>query len=373
MIKNVAKSLIVELLNDAGITVNGQNPGDITVHNEQFYSRILRGGSLALGETYMDLWWDCTALDVLFERLMLAHTEDKIKRNIRLILKLALARIINFQTPKRAFQVGLKHYDLGNDLFECMLDRNMNYTCGYWKNASTLDEAQLAKLDLACRKLQLKPGMRVLDIGCGWGALAKHMAENYQVHVTGVTISKEQCDYAKNKCQGLPVDIRLQDYRELSGQFDRIVSLGMFEHVGHLNYRTYMNIVKKLLTDDGLFLLHTIGSNTSVTRTDEWIGKYIFPNGMLPSIAQIGKASEELLIMEDWHNFGASYDKTLMCWQKNFNTHWEKLKAKYDERFYRMWNYYLLMCAGVFRAREMQLWQIVFSKQGIPGGYDAPR
>jgi len=373
MIKNMSKSVVTELLNEAGITINGNKPGDIKVYNEQFYSRILREGTLGLGEAYMDLWWDCTDLDILFERLIRARTEEKIKKSMRLIAKLALAKIINFQTRKRALDVGKKHYDLGNDLFEHMLDRNMNYTCGYWKNANTLEEAQLAKLDLACRKLQLTPGMRVLDIGCGWGAFAKYAAEKYQVEVIGITISMQQYEYAKDLCKDLPVEIRFQDYRELSGQFDRIVSLGMFEHVGHLNYRQYMKMAKKLLHDDGIFLLHTIGSNTSVTNADEWISNYIFPNGMLPSIAQIGKASEGLLVMEDWHNFGASYDKTLMAWHKKFTNNWDTLKTKYDDRFYRMWNYYLLMCAGSFRAREIQLWQIVFSKNGVTGGYEAPR
>lgn len=372
MTKNIAKSIVIELLQEAGITVNGNRPGDITVHNEQLYSTLLRNGSLALGETYMAGWWDCERLDIFFERLMLSHSEEKIKKSLRLMMTLMLAKIINFQTKQRAFEVGKKHYDLGNDLFQCMLDRNMVYTCGYWKNANTLDEAQLAKLELVCQKLQLKPGMRLLDIGCGWGALAKYAAEQYQVECVGITISKQQYEYAKDICKGLPIDIRFQDYRDVSGTFDRVVSLGMFEHVGHLNYHHYMQIVKKLLNPNGLFLLHTIGSNISVTKADEWINKYIFPNGMLPSIVQIAKASEGLFIMEDWHNFGAYYDKTLMAWDENFKKNWGKLKDNYDERFYRMWNYYLLQCAGVFRAREMQLWQIVFSN-GISGGYEAPR
>ncbi len=372
MVENMAKSLITDLLQDAGITINGDNPFDIKVYNEQFYPRVLHGGSLALGEAYMDRWWDCSALDILFERLMIAQTEQKVKKSARLLLKLALAKMINLQTKKHALEVGKKHYDLDHELFKYMLDSRMNYTCGYWKDAKTLDEAQLAKLDLVCRKLQLKPGMRLLDIGCGWGALAKYAAEEYQAEVVGITISHQQYEYAKENCKGLPVEILFQDYRELSGKFDRIASLGMFEHVGHLNYRNYMRIVKNLLREDGIFLLHTIGSNLSVTKSDEWINEYIFPNGMLPSIIQIAKASEGLFIMEDWHNFGVSYDKTLMAWDQNFRNHWEQLKSRYDDRFYRMWNYYLLMCAGVFRAREMQLWQIVFSN-GIVGGYEASR
>lgn len=370
---NIAQSVVTELLTKAGITINGSNAWDIHIHDPQFYSRVLNGSSLALGESYMDAWWDCTALDEFFYRLMRADIESKLKKNLRLLAKLVLSRILNFQTNKRAYQVGKKHYDLGNELFSSMLDRNMNYTCGYWKNAHTLDEAQLAKMDLVCQKLMLRPGMRILDIGCGWGALAKYAAEKYDVNVVGITISTAQCEYAKQNCKNLPVDIRLLDYRDLNEKFDRICSLGMFEHVGHFNFYTYMEVVNRCLVDDGIFLLHSIGSNKTIYNSDEWISKYIFPNGMLPSIAQIGKASENFFVMEDWHNFGNYYDKTLMAWYENFKNNWHKIKDRYDDRFYRMWTYYLLSCAAGFRAREMQLWQIVFSKKGFLPEYQAPR
>jgi cyclopropane-fatty-acyl-phospholipid synthase len=250
-----------------------------------------------------------------------------------------------------------------------MLDKRMVYTCGYWKDAKTLDEAQEAKLDLTCKKLNLKPGMKVLDIGCGWGSFAKYAAEKYKVKVVGITVSKEQAVLAKALCKGLPIEIRLQDYRDLNEKFDRIVSLGMFEHVGYKNYKTYMKVVHRCLKDDGLFLLHTIGGNKSVKSTDPWIDKYIFPNSMLPSIKQMGDAIEDYFVMEDWHNFSADYDKTLMAWYNNFENSWNKLKDDYDERFHRMWRYYLLACAGTFRARKSQLWQIVLSKDGIKEGY----
>jgi len=182
-----------------------------------------------------------------------------------------------------------------------------------------------------------------------------------------------EIDYAEENCRGLHVEIRFQDYRDVNEKFDRVASLGMFEHVGHLNYRVYMNKVRECLHDDGIFLLHTIGNNTTIFKTNDWIKKYIFPNGMLPSIAQIGKACEELFVVEDLHNFGAYYDKTLMAWHDNFIRSWDKLKDKYSERFYRMWNFYLLSCAGGFRARDMQLWQVVLSKHGIKGGYPVTR
>lgn len=373
MTGKAAKKMVIQLLESAGIQVNGNRPWDIRVHNDAFYGRVLLEKDLGLGESYMEGWWDSERLDVFFDRVLRARVEKKIKSNYRAIFKLAFLKMVNQQTKKRALEVGRKHYDLGNMLFKCMLDSRMNYTCGYWKNAENLEQAQFNKLELTCQKLLLKPGMRLLDIGCGWGALAKHAAEKYGVEVVGITISEEQCAFAKERCKGLPVDIRFQDYRDMDEKFDRIVSLGMFEHVGHLNYHTYMKVVHQTLAEDGLFLLHTIGANHSNVTANAWINKYIFPNGMLPSAVQIAKAYEAFFVMEDWHNFGADYDKTLMAWQDNFTQHWEELKKYYDERFYRMWNYYLLSCAGGFRARDMQLWQIVFSKQGVAGGYQAPQ
>lgn len=369
---NGAKNIISTLLNSTGIQINGQNPFDIQVHNEKFYGRVLNEGALGLGESYMDGWWDCAHLDCFFEKILRANLENKIKKSKRLLLKILLNKIINFQTKIRSLEVGRKHYDLGSTLFHHMLDSRMNYTCGYWENAPNLEEAQLAKLELTCRKLLLKPGMTLLDIGCGWGGLAKYVAEKFGVRVVGITISQQQYEYAKEICKGLPIEIRFQDYRDVHEKFDRICSLGMFEHVGYLNYSAYMKIVHRCLIEDGLFLLHTIGNNVTEIP-NEWTTKYIFPNGMIPSIPLIGQAAEGLFVMEDWHNFGADYDKTLVAWHANFKQNWNKLKSQYDERFYRMWNYYLLSCAGGFRARGMQLWQIVFSKEGIIGGYRAPR
>ncbi|WP_133136360.1 cyclopropane fatty acyl phospholipid synthase [Legionella rowbothamii] len=367
-----AQKVIDNLLFFAGVKLNGKEPWDLQIHNEEFYIRILNEGVLGLGESYMDGWWDCRQLDQFFDRIISADIENKVKLNRWLWPKLLLLKLFNYQSKKRALIVGQHHYDLGNDLFQAMLDNRMNYTCGYWHNASSLDIAQCNKLELSCQKLKLKSGMRILDIGCGFGSFAKYAAENYGVSVVGITISKEQREYAQKNCAGLPVEIRFQDYRDLNERFDRIVSLGMFEHVGYLNYRTYMQKVADCLEDDGLFLLHTIGNNITTTFCDPWINKYIFPNGMLPSMRQISKAVEGLFVMENWANFGAYYDKTLMAWHDNFEQHWPSLQPQYDERFYRMWRYYLLSCAGAFRARSMQLWQVVLSKHGVRGGYEAP-
>ncbi len=360
------------LLAHADVRINGDRPWDIQVHDDRFFNRVLSQGSLGFGESYMDAWWDSTELDVLVGKLLAADLDRKIAKH-QMILPFLKARLVNLQSGTKAFEIGEKHYDIGNDLYGRMLDKRMVYTCGYWKDAQNLDDAQEAKLDLVCRKIGLKAGQKILDIGCGWGSFAKFAAEKYGAHVVGVTVSKEQVELANDRCRGLPVEIRLQDYRDVRDQFDHIISLGMFEHVGYKNYRTYMEVAARCLKDDGLFLLHTIGGNKSVTQNNAWIDKYIFPNSMLPSIKQIAGAIEGVFVMEDWHNFSAYYDKTLMAWFHNFETHWPEIKDKYNDRFYRMWKFYLLSCAGSFRSRKNQLWQIVLSKHGVKVGYQSVR
>jgi cyclopropane-fatty-acyl-phospholipid synthase len=292
---------------------------------------------------------------------------------IRLYLEILRERIFNLQSKDRSFLVGEVHYDVGNDLFEKMLDSNMNYSCGYWEGCNTLEQAQENKLKMICEKLELKEGEKLLEIGCGWGGLAAYAAKNYGVSVLGITISREQQNLAIDRCKNLPVNIELLDYRDLNGKFDKIVSVGMFEHVGLKNYSTYIDNVTRLLDDDGLFLLHTIGSDVSVNRTDPWIDRYIFPNGRIPSSVEICKAIEGKLLIEDWHNFGQDYDKTLMAWYENFIKHWPMLSPNYSNRFYRMWTYYLLGCAGFFRSRQGQLWQIVLSKRSRNQVYRSKR
>ena len=360
---------VEELLDHADVTINGSRPWDLQVNHPDFFRRVLAQGSLGFGEAYMDGWWDSESPDQLVTRLIRAHIKEKI-RSMVVVYDSVRAKLTNRQTRRRAFVVGEKHYDIGNDLYTRMLDKRMLYSCGYWKDVDTLDEAQEQKLEITCRKLHLEPGQRVLDIGCGWGGTARYMAEHYGVEVVGVTISEAQAELAREHCAGLPVEISLLDYRDVEGEFDRIVSIGMFEHVGPKNYRTYFQKVASLLKDEGLFLLHTIGGNTPAHRTDPWIERYIFPNGVIPSTQQIASAYEGYFVLEDWHNFGPHYDKTLMTWHENFCKAWPELAANYDERFRRMWSYYLTSCAASFRARDNQLWQIVLSKKGVPGGWE---
>ncbi|WP_049268727.1 cyclopropane fatty acyl phospholipid synthase [Citrobacter braakii] len=356
-----------ELLSQADIRINGSRAWDIQLHHAGFFKRVLQQGSLGLGESYMEGWWDCERLDILFCKILKAKLDQQMPGNLKDILRIASARLFNLQSRSRAWIVGKEHYDIGNDLFALMLDPHMQYSCAYWKDATTLDDAQNAKLKMICEKLQLKPGMRLLDIGCGWGGLAEYAARHYGVAVEGVTISKEQQKMAQQRCEGLDVKILLQDYRDLDKHYDRIVSVGMFEHVGPKNYDTYFSIADRCLKPDGLFLLHTIGSNKKGMSVDPWINKYIFPNGCLPALSHIAEASESRFVMEDWHNFGSDYDKTLMAWHERFNQAWPELSSRYSATFRRMFNYYLCACAGAFRARDIELWQVLFSR-GVEGG-----
>lgn len=367
-----SKDKAQQLLSLAGITINGSNSYDIQIYNDALYDRVFAGGSLALGESYMDGWWDCKDLAEFFNKILRAKLDSRV-HPLSLLWYVAKAKLLNRQSRQRSFQVAQEHYDLDNDLYMSFLDPYNQYTCGYFKNTNDLNLAQEQKLDLICRKLDLKSGDRVLDIGCGWGGFAKFASERYGVHVTGISISDEQIKYASEYCRDCSVKIKKMDYRDVSGLFDKVVVVGMIEHVGYKNYRKIFEIVHDSLKEGGTFLLHTIGGNVSAAATDPWIDKYIFPNGMLPSIAQLGRAAEQLFVMEDWHNFSADYDKTLTAWMVNFEQAWHRLKERYDERFYRMWKYYLLGCAGSFRARNNQLWQVVFSKGGVNGVYQAVR
>ncbi|GBD89550.1 cyclopropane-fatty-acyl-phospholipid synthase [bacterium BMS3Abin04] len=373
MRNNKYKKLLEHLFSLAGIRINGNNPWDIQVKDERFYKRAITEVELGLGESYMDGWWDVKSLDDMIFRILRADLQQKVKHNYKISLQLAGFWLINMQARHKAFEVGREHYDLGNELFQNMLDKRMNYSCAYWKDAETLDEAQENKLELICKKLYLEPGMRVLDIGCGWGAFGKYAAEKYGVETVGITVSKNQVELGRQLCKDLPVEFRLMDYRDMNEKFDRLVSVGMIEHVGYKNYREYFKVADKCLKDEGLFLLHTIGEVRSVKSTDAWTHKYIFPNGMQPSVKQLGNAIEGLFIVEDWHNFGAYYDNTLMAWYDNFIAGWDKIKKDYDKRFYMMWKYFLLSSAGAFRARRNQLWQIVLSKKGVVGGYNSIR
>ena len=368
-----AARFLTDLIGRADIQINGSRPWDIQIHDPRWFQRVLSQGSLGLGESYMDGWWDCEQLDEMFSKGLAAHLEDLLPRNISLVLSVVKSNLLNRQNKTDSKTVARKHYDLGNGFYRDMLDPRMQYTCAYWKGADTLEQAQENKLDLICRKLSVRPGMKILELGCGWGGFARFAAERYGCEVTALNISEQQVAYARANTQGLPVNIQLKDYRDAEGLYDRVVSVGLCEHIGPKNYETFLKIIHQSLKEEGMALVHTIGGNASVHDLDPWLDKYIFPNAVLPSIRQLSQAMEKLFVVEDWHNFGVDYDKTLMAWHARFTAHWPRHQNEFDARFYRMWNYYLLNCAGSFRARKNQLWQIVLSKHGVPGGYTSIR
>lgn len=373
------KKFIAAFLDRAGVELNGSRPFDVRVTNPELYKRHLWKPSLVLGEAYTDGWWECDQLDELFFRICRCYRNQSDYDTLFVMWDTLMGAFFNLQTKWRSKQVAELHYNLGNNLYSAMLGPTMSYTCAYWKNATSLDQAQLNKFDLICRKINLKERDIVLELGCGWGSFAKFAAENYGCRVVGVNISKEQILFAKESCTNLPVEFYLCDYRDTKIYnpknlvFDKVVSIGLCEHIGHKNYRVFMQIALQNLKESGLFFLHTIGKHETYYSVDPWINKYIFPNGMLPSVALLAKSMEQLFIIEDLHNFGTDYDKTLMAWHNNFVRYWPSLKQHYDEAFYRRWNYYLLSCAGGFRARAMQLWQFVLSPHGVLGGYESIR
>jgi cyclopropane-fatty-acyl-phospholipid synthase len=368
-----AKDRLVALLRAADIEIDGGDPWDIRVHDERFYERVLSDGTLGAGESYMDGWWDVPQLDAFFARVHQARLEREL-RTVGMLVHVALSRIRNLQARKPSTRVARRHYDLSNDLYVAMLGPTMQYTCAYYGTDGvdrTLDEAQRLKLDLIARKLHLQPGMTVLELGGGFGELACHLARHHHCRVVSYNISREQVEFARTRCDGLPVEFRLQDYREVAAdaaRYDRVVSIGLMEHVGPKNYRSFFELVRARLAPGGLALVHTIGGNVSKSTTDRWIDRYIFPGGVIPSERQLAAAKEGLLVLEDWHNFGPDYDRTLLAWDANFRAAWPELRVdpQLDERFYRMWRYYLNSTAGGFRARALHLWQLVLSRGDVP-------
>jgi cyclopropane-fatty-acyl-phospholipid synthase len=365
-----AQEVMTNLLAAADIRINGNRPCDIQVHDRRFFSRVLASGTLGLGESYMDGWWDCDALDEMCCRAICAGLEKRFEFKLPNVWAFLTALLVNQQTSRRSRKVGRVHYDLSNDFFEAMLDPNMQYSCALFAEDDDLAAAQLRKLDWICERLRLRAGLRLLDIGCGWGGLARHAARRYGCQVVGITISREQFRYAQRWCRGLDVEIELRDYREVTGRFDRVVSVGMVEHAGYKNYRTYMQAAARSLGEDGLFLCQGICGNVSRVHTDPWIERYIFPNSMLPSLAGLMRAAEGVFIVEDVRNIGPDYDPTLLAWEENFRHAWPRFADRYGERFRRMWRFYLLSCAGAFRARSLQVFSILFSKEVTAIGSD---
>jgi cyclopropane-fatty-acyl-phospholipid synthase len=361
------------LLAEADVTINGSRPWDLQIHSDEFWTRLYAQGTLGLGEAYMDGLWDVTDLAEFFNKVLRSRVPYGVRVTPNLLWQVAQAKLLNMQDIARSKRVAEIHYSQ-TKAYQASLDSRMTGSCGYWPDGvNNLDEAQEAKLDLVCRKIGLKPGQLVWDIGCGWGAFMGFAAERYGARCVGVTVSPDQAAYGRERYKGLPIEFQVRDYREFDGKTDHVVSMGMFEHVGHRNYRAYFETARRVISDDGLFMLHTIGSRRTTQTIEPWLEKYIFPGGVIPSMAQIGKAIDGLFTLIDAHNIGPHYDRTLVAWYENFDRIWKKDRTPAEERFYRLWKYYLLCCAGGFRAKVLQVWQFVFSTGGVPDSYVTQR
>jgi cyclopropane-fatty-acyl-phospholipid synthase len=373
--------------NDIGAEVNADSSYNRqpVILPSQALANLRRGGVFGLGESFIRGEWDHPNLVQLMRAVFSSSSEigaSYSKYSLKFLGFFVLDLLRNAQIADGAYEVGRRHYDLGNDLFRAMLDREtMSYTCGYWRDADTIEQAQVAKIDLLCRKLSLAPGMRVLDIGCGWGNFAHYAAKRYGVSVVGLTVSKEQLAVARQRCVGLDVEILLEDYRNYYGKFDRVVSIEMIEAVGRRNMRGFFSMVSRCLKDKGgLFALQVISadtlSRTSAVPLDHfilWLQKHIFPNGYIPNARHLTAPLQEGLVIEDLHNISYDYALTLNAWCRNFETSWEQLRERYGEAFRRKWLFYLNGCEALFRERMVQLYQIIYSKGGEPEGYQGIR
>ncbi len=370
MRKEEALKRLKGLLKGTGITINGSNPWDIKINYNYIvplYYRIIRYHSLGLGEAYMDKWWTCESPEDFYTKLLQSNKEKELK-NLRTFMAFLKSYFFNLQSGKGSHSVIEKHYNLPVKVYESFLDNYNQYTCGYFKNTEDANIAQIKKMDLICKKLQLKETDTLLDIGCGWGGFAKYAAETCHCNVVGITLSEEQAKYARNFTKGLPVEIIVKNYKELKtlgkGSFNKVSCIGMIEHVGYKNYRKFMKLVNYILSDNGIFLLHTISSPISNIDTDPFIGKYIFPNSMIPSGHQILKSVDHLFDINDLHDFGSNhYEKTLMFWLDKFKKNFKSIESNvFDKRFYRMFETYFAMSIASFRTEKNLLYQYVFSK-----------
>lgn len=363
--------IIKDIFKIAGITLSDKpsnEPLTITVNNKQFYKNMVSNGELGFAESYMDGHWDCSDLSAITYQLLinLDKLENALmKQSLTVgasLLKQHISRLFQYNTREISKKMIEVHYDIGNDLYEKMLGKTMGYTCAYYyKPNMTLDEAQIAKFELVARKLHLKEGMTVLDMGCGWGQQAKYIADKYKVTILAVSLSKEQINWANENNKSDRVTYKLMDYRDVKGKFDRVYSIGMLEHVGLNNYPVFFNKSYDVLKDDGILLVHFISTNPPKAKLSPFIDKYIFPNAYIPKKKDIiGSFLDNKWSLEDWQNIGVSYNTTLLAWYDNIKD-WKGLD-NYDKRFRRMWEFYLLGCASSFKAENDCLWQIVFTK-----------
>lgn len=362
-----SEGLVRSILESAGIQANGTETWDPRINDQRFWNRVAMDGMLGLGDSYVDRWWDSDDIPEFFNRAIRGRLLVWTSRSHHAILKRIRDWAFNPQNPRRAVANVKAHYTERDELVLGMLGPWNAYSCAFFEDpehpAEGLAVAEARKLELICRKLSLNSSDRFLDIGCGWGSLLGYAQKHYGVKGDGITPAPNQAAFV-SRTYGLTVYER--DYRRIDTHYDRIASVGMYEHVGPKNARTYMETVNRSLNKNGLFLLHFFGRpSADIPLLDTWTDRYIFPGAYLPTSAETHAAAEGLLEIVHQDEWGRHYDPTLCAWERNFEEYAvrEGLKER-NQALYRMWRYYLLSAAGAFRSGDIALWQMVFKKRG---------
>ena len=360
----IQKGQLTVVRHDGSEEVYGEGLPSATIRlkNKSTLSKILRNPYLNLGETYMDSSWDLDGASLRDLLNLFRRNVDQQSPNTG--VKALFSLLQSWNTLRSSVGNIKHHYNLDEELFSGFLDEDMHYSCAYFgEGVQSLEDAQQSKCRHLMQKLRLSPGDHVLDIGCGWGSLAMYLAENADVNVTGITLSDAQVEVARRRSHERnlqdKVDFNLQDYRTHDGKYDAIVSVGMFEHVGRRNFRTYFKKVYEMLKDDGIAVIHTIGNYTYPQATNPWIERYIFPGGYIPSLSEVMRAIELAgLVTSDIEVWRRHYARTLEQWNERFQRIRERIKQKYDERFCRMWEFYLSACQSAFEESDLVVYQI---------------
>ena len=349
------------------------DPIEIKITDKSLHSKLFFNPDLYFGEAYTEgtLYFKRGTLTNFLNLALENIGRAQINKFNQMLNRLrgSFRRLTNFNFIKKSKMNASHHYDISDDLFFLFLDPLKQYSCGYFKNENdSLEQAQINKINHIIKKLDIKPNQKVLDIGCGWGHLAIEIAKQHKCKVTGITLSDNQYKYAINKVKELnltnQVDIQLSDYREITEKYDRIVSIGMFEHVGRKFFTSFFKQISNLLNDTGLALLHTIGSIDTPRDPQPWITKYIFPGGYTPSLSQIAFPIEKSgLIVSDLEVLKIHYAHTLRHWKERFFKNKDKVLNMFDERFFRMYEFYLTSCEAAFKSGDQVVYQFQLSKE----------
>jgi len=368
------ETLITAGLTRAGVTVNGPNPWDIRVLDNRLFRRVVGTRELGFGDSYVEGWWECDRIDELVTRILRTGIKRILPPGISGLTLAARSVITNTQGSERAGDNATAHYGQHDALLRLILGEPLVYSCADWRDATDLADAQHAKIDRLASKLQLRPGMRVLDIGCGWGATADYLSTRHGVIVVGITPVAAQATHAARHHRHSDVSFVTTDFSNFTSPkpFDRIYSVGMVEHVGPKNLKPFFRHCQDLLVDDGIMFHQTIGRRTPRASTDAWIDRRIFPGGAIPSVQQLSRAWSAGWVLEDFENLGPDYDRTLMAWLGLLEGKKDQVLDQFGEEMYRTFRFYFQYCAGAFRARELQLWQLVLTKHPAPYQYRRP-